>query len=308
MEGGWSRSRGLAVLMVLIMCLLTAAAVLATMRREVCVLVRSDPPRASVFHEGTEIGATPVRLILARGERRSIRLVRRGCLDAERRIAADDYIPRVLTDRLSWIVKGGEGEVMVRLVAAASATLVVTSDPAGAGVFLDGRRAGITPFSRDGLAPGRRTLRIEHPECFAETIEVALKPGETRRVHRILKSRVAALYRDLIAGEPGSLLHHSDLAHYYVLQGEVDHAMAALRGGLEALRRTDATDKGRYFSELWKIYRRMYAYPRETGKSRLRPLCLELMQTALDQKLGNAKQLRNYLKGMKDYGRQHPEG
>jgi len=308
MRKGCVRARYLGVLMILLMSAATAVVVVSRTQRMVHVLVRSNPARASVFDDCGEVGATPVRMALAPGDRRSLRLVKRDHRDAEICVEANDYLPHGLRDRLRRLAFGIEGEVMVHLVSSATSALVVTTEPAGAEMFLDGRRVGMTPFSREKMSPGRRMLRIEHPECFPETVNLVLEPGEPTRVHRVLRSKVVALYRDLIAKQPGSLMHHTDLAHYYVLKGDFDGAVAALRSGLDALKRPDATDKTRYFSELWKIHTRYYSYPAEKGKPKLRPLCRELMETVLEKKLGNPKQIRNFLKRMKAYDKRNPPG
>ena len=56
------------------------------------------------------------------------------------------------------------------------ATLVVQSRPSGAEVFIDDRRAGVTP-ARLRLAMGRHSLRVHGPGWTHESV-VVLPPGQ----------------------------------------------------------------------------------------------------------------------------------
>ena len=57
----------------------------------------------------------------------------------------------------------------------ATATLSLTSEPAGAKVLLDGRSKGVTPISRLQLDPGTRVLEVRHSHyaTMIQTLEVA---------------------------------------------------------------------------------------------------------------------------------------
>ena len=60
-------------------------------------------------------------------------------------------------------------------------TLVVDSRPPGAAVFIDGRRAGVTPLTMT-IAPGPHTVRMEHAGYRPGTTRVVVKAGERGRV------------------------------------------------------------------------------------------------------------------------------
>jgi hypothetical protein len=49
-------------------------------------------------------------------------------------------------------------------------------------VTVDGQPAGVTPLTLTGLAPGRRTVRIEHAGYRTVTTTVDVKAGERARV------------------------------------------------------------------------------------------------------------------------------
>ena len=179
-------SRGLMAFMIAALCLFTLIAVVLTTERRACVTIRSDPQGATVFDNNDKIGIAPLRLELVRGERRSLRLVRRDCLDAKVTVEAETFFPNDAAGRLRCLMTTIDHEVFVRMTPAATASLIITSDPAGAEVFLNGRREGTTPFSRDGLAPGAHTIRLLHPDSFARTDTLALEPGAEVVPGRIL--------------------------------------------------------------------------------------------------------------------------
>lgn len=299
-------SSGLKAFMIAALCLFTLFCVLLTTERRVCVTIRSDPQGATVFDNTDKIGVTPLRIELVRGELRLLRLVRRDCLDAKVAVEAETFLPKGAAGRLRRLMTTSDHEVLVRMTSAASASLIVTSDPAGAEVFLNGRREGMTPFSRDELPPGTHTVRLSHPECFARTETLLLEPGAEKRRHYVMESKVAALYRDLIEKDPMVLTHYAELGHYHVLRGQFAEAAQALRDGLQTLAHPGAKEQSRFCEELRRIYVRQFVYPDETTDNKIRPVCRELVQKALDEGLWNDKHLQRHLKSMDAYDKRHP--
>ena len=268
----------------------------------ICLVVRSDPAGATVFDNNVEIGIAPVRLMLAPGERRRLRFVKRGCRDAETCVTADDYV----RGGASAHVPDTEHVLLVRLTPIGTARLVVTTRPAGAAVLVDGRRMGVTPLFAGEVPSGRRSLRLEHPECFPESVEVVLEPGTETRIHRVLRDKVVAFYEERIAARPAVLQYHADLIHYCMLKGNTARAIRATRAGLQAIRRPEAADRIGFFRELWRVHLRLFPYPDPEGRDgdRLRRVCLEIMQTALEQRLGDVNEIRKHLESMKAYDKQ----
>src|SRR5439155_21437840 len=79
-------------------------------------------------------------------------------------------------------VTSGAKTFLVVQLAQLTATLVVTSEPAGAEILLDGKSTGhITPtqFSLD--KPGNHTLGLKKQGYLEETTTVNLQPGQTFR-------------------------------------------------------------------------------------------------------------------------------
>ena len=70
---------------------------------------------------------------------------------------------------------------------ASKAGLVVSSDPEGAGVYLDIRKLGTTPFRSEELSPGTHRVRISLDGFVDRFIGVDLKNGETKEIAVTLK-------------------------------------------------------------------------------------------------------------------------
>lgn len=73
--------------------------------------------------------------------------------------------------------------------------LLVTSEPAGAQVTLDGRPAGATPLAVEGVALSRRhEVSVEAPGTRAVTLPVEPEPGRlVRRLHAKLETALGAI-------------------------------------------------------------------------------------------------------------------
>ena len=268
------------------------------------VTVHSDPEGASVFERGRCLGAAPLSVTLSRGELRVFRLVRKGRRDALVTLRGDDYLARARRPRSD----GDKGaHVTVPLPGVPNCSLRVTTEPDGAAVFVNGRREGVTPLAREGMSPGVYAIRVAHAEYFPETAQVTLEAGGREHVHRALKSRWVAKYRELIAKEPGNLMHHSDLIHYYVLNGDWDGAAVVIREGSEAVSRSDAQEKNRYYAELQHVYTRYYTYPRTKGANQLREVIREAYKKSLERGARSHRQVQAALKRFDQYDVQHKD-
>ena len=267
--------------------------------------LRASPPRAEVFEENRRVGVTPLTVRMRPHESRTFRLLRRGCADAMVTLRADDLLAQAPRARLPGETVTLREERVVSMPPCATARLDITSIPPGAEVLLDGRREGVTPLKLAGLAPGRRLVQLNHPKCFPWRGMATLEPGVRTRLHQELEDRVIPLYREMIENEPGRITHYTDLAHYLTIRGEFAEAGDVLRQCYDAVKRRDADDVKRFYQELAQTYIRYYQFPEESESESVRPVCRELMERALDEKLWNVKQLQRYLKQMDAYDRRN---
>ena len=277
-----------------------------TRDRAASLLLCSRPSEATVFDEsGRKIGITPLRMRLEAGERIILRLVRRNCRDKEIVVEADKLIPPGAWAPVRNIFKEDEVERTVVLAPVAGARLAVSTDPAGAEVFLDGVRLGIAPLRHKNLSPGTHTLRLVKAEYFGERESLVLEADKETSVHTVLRSKVVVLYRDLIKKQPKLMTHYTELAHHYVLAGKFKAAEEVLREGLAALAKGGTTLSSRYFQELGNIYIRQFHYPEETEENKIRPAIRSLVQEALAKNIGAKKTLQRLIQQFDRHDKTH---
>jgi predicted Ser/Thr protein kinase len=125
-------------------------------RKTGTLLFRSGVPGAAV--EARRKGAAPRDLTLAQDG--TLGPVRFAFGTYEVVVSKHGFHTRTLSVR---VVVGEEATVDASLVEK-DGRLTVDSDPSGAEVFVDGTSLGRTPLDAVAIGPGRRRLRLEHPE------------------------------------------------------------------------------------------------------------------------------------------------
>lgn len=286
-------------------CLAAAATVAVVFLRvppTVAILLDTTPSGATVFSAGNA-AVTPCRVELQPGERREIRLVRMGCKDATATLDARDYQTPGWRGALR-LRSGVLHRRVITLEAAEQAALVVVTTPSGADVFLDGDRVGATPLSLRNLAPGRRLLRLAHPQCFPQSQDVTLVAGNVARVERTLENRTEAFYRDRMAREPKDLLHHAELIHHLVVNGEAPKAADAIQTAYDLSLQSGVRSHSSFYLELYQVYSRYYAYPQAAALT-LRPLCRKVINAA-GQGPSAGETARKFIERFDQYDAQNP--
>lgn len=131
--------------------------------------VETDPTNAEILVDGERAGRSPVkidRLLLAREHEILARLP--GFLAARRRFAF-----------------GADSVGRINLVLSVAASgLLVTSEPAGAGVRVDGAYRGETPITMTDLVPGNHQVTLEWDESAKDTTIVTGSNADTLMVVR----------------------------------------------------------------------------------------------------------------------------
>ena len=148
--------------------------------------VLSTPPEATVLLDGKEVGTTPLVLPGVDAGKHVLQLRRKGHVTARREVVLGADEPR--------------RSINVTLVRAG--VIVVTSDPAGAAVLLDGKVAGRTParlsvepgdhqvgLTRDGRDPDSRTVTVGEGKEVAVTVQLRLTEAERERLRLVKVKR-----------------------------------------------------------------------------------------------------------------------
>lgn len=302
-----SAGRRWTMVAVLLAAVLAAGYVAAIqeLRREVAI--SSQPSGAAVFVDGRLVGETPVTFVLRDNEPRTLRLVLKGRLDVQT-LLSPASLPESAVARIAVRLFGHSTQSLsFNLPSAEESRLVVTSEPAGCDVYLDGRLLGTTPLSVEGVRPGQSRVQITDAEGQTASEDVQIDSGAEARVHLVLADNRVAYYRAAILSEPGALTNYAELAHLLTLQGKFSEAGDALRAGFESMKKGQSDSSNRFVTEIQRIYVRYFHYPEETEDNRIAPICREIVEQALREKTGNEGAFRSALRAMDAYDRRRRE-
>jgi len=206
--------------------------------------IQSTPAGATVLIDGELQGVTPLSGVELTTGKHDLRLVRKGYLDhdASITVASSDGKP-----------------VRVVLRPEAAATVLITSKPEGAAVFVEGEYRGKTPLTLHDLVPGAHSVRVSS-ENFADWHEqVKLSQGENPDVHAVLGRREISFYLDGLKKDPRNVSYHTEVAHLYLLDQKVDECIKHLALAFEiASAGGDTTEQGEYARRLVWLIAKIY--------------------------------------------------
>lgn len=142
------------------------------------VTITSTPDQASVFIDGSEVGNTPLTLSRTEGSY-TVRIESDGCIPVERSVR---------------VVKQKHTKVKFKL-AQRPGGIHVTSKPAGADVFINSEKRGVTPCTVEALEPGKYTLRLEKAGYDPLTASVKIVPGAVdKKNYNLLSSTGSVVF------------------------------------------------------------------------------------------------------------------
>lgn len=141
------------------------------------LIINSEPQGAEVWLNNESTGeVTPFRRKLAIGDEMPYRLSLPLYHDEAGMVTVDQ--PR---KELQFALRPAFGSVMV------------TSTPSGALVFLDEKQVGQTPLTLDRIASGSHSLRLQAPQYAVERRNVSVADGQTANVAVTLAARFAEI-------------------------------------------------------------------------------------------------------------------
>lgn len=149
------------------------------------LLVRSDPPGATVFVDDVRRGVTPLSLTELDLGTRIVRIQRDGYVAAERSIVLTAARPSRSLDlslaRRPAAPPPAAAPVQRPAPAAQAGSLLVESRPAGAAVRIDGKAVGTTPLTLASLPPGNYSVQWQLAGYRTLTTTVRVVAGERAR-------------------------------------------------------------------------------------------------------------------------------
>ncbi|NQT87034.1 PEGA domain-containing protein [bacterium] len=208
------------------------------------ISIESDPPGATVFIDNEMEGVTPLTDVKLSTGKHDLRLERKDYLD----------------HAASIVVASGKGEPLhIALRPEAMTSVLITSKPEGAAVFIEGEYRGKTPLEIRDLAPGPHSLRVSS-ENFADWHEqVKLSQGANADIHAVLGRREISFYLAGLEKDPRNVSYHTEVAHLYLLDQKVDACMRHLTLAFEiASAGGDTTEEGEYSKRLVWLIAKIY--------------------------------------------------
>lgn len=141
------------------------------------LLVRSTPAGSQVLVNGSVRGLTPLTLKDVPYGTQTVRVIRPGYQPQQRRVSVS------ATNRSPSVEVSLKPVSVTRVAPAPSVgSLSIASRPAGAIVYVDGRRVGTTPLELSTLSAGSHALRVEHAGYRLWSSSVKIVSGGRARV------------------------------------------------------------------------------------------------------------------------------
>ncbi|HUT32379.1 MAG TPA: HEAT repeat domain-containing protein [Planctomycetota bacterium] len=218
----------------------------AVLPKSVALALASQPPKATIFIDDKYVGLTPLTVKDLRPGHHFIKLTKR------------DHLPWTKLVELLY----AEEKLEARLALKPKGTLLVTSEPAQADVYLDGEYEGKTPFEKKNVDANPYSVRLEKEQFVPWEAEVEVRAGELNKVEAKLKSKVESWYRARLKENPNDVSCHTELAHYYMARGELDKSVAAIAAALEVMANGADTSSygGRLAQEIAKMWGQAFQF------------------------------------------------
>lgn len=144
----------------------------------------STPSRAKVIVDGEEVGLTPCSLVREEGQY-VVRLERSDCNPVERNVR---------------IVSRKKGNMHIRL-GQKPGSVRVTSQPAGAEIFINGVKRGVTPYTVAALEPGEYAMKLTLAGYDPNESQIKILPGVMEQQNiNMIRSTGSAVFNVSPAG------------------------------------------------------------------------------------------------------------
>jgi formylglycine-generating enzyme required for sulfatase activity len=139
------------------------------------VIIESTPAGAEVFLDGKKIGLTPLNINDLKSKLISIRLTLAGYHPQEKQIG----------------IKNGKTVKFSTKLKKITGQLLISSNPTGANVFINGKFHGKTEIQLSDLTPGKALIKLEKDGYQSIENEIMIRKGKTITFSQVLESNFA---------------------------------------------------------------------------------------------------------------------
>lgn len=218
----------------------------AVLPKSVALTLDSAPDKATVFIDDKYVGLTPLTVADLVPGHHFVKLTKR------------DHLPWTKLVELLY----PEEKLEAKLALKPKGTLLVTSEPAQADVYIDGEYEGKTPLEKKNLDANPYSVRVEKEQFIPWEGEVEVRAGEQATVQATLKSKVEGWYRERLKENPNDVSCHTELAHYYLVRGELEKSVASIAAGVEVMANGADTSSygGRLAQEIAKMWGQAFQF------------------------------------------------
>lgn len=218
----------------------------AVLPKSVALTINSTPPKATIFVDDKYVGLTPLTIKNLTPGHHFVKLTKR------------DYLPWTKLVELLY----PEETLEAKLAAKPKGTLIVVSEPSQADVYIDGEYEGKTPLEKKNLDANPYSVRVEKEQHIPWEAEVEVRAGESTRAEAKLKSKVEGWYLARLKENPNDVSCHTELAHYYMVRGELDKAVRSIATAVEVIANGADTSGygGRLAQEIAKIWGQSFQF------------------------------------------------
>lgn len=135
------------------------------------ITVTSTPTGATIYLDGSYKEATPATLSNVPVGSHTIKFTKSGYNDISKTV----------------MVSSGNTATISGTLIQETGSIIVSSDPSGANVYLDGIYKGTSPLTIDGVALGDHKIKLTRNGYTDETISIIVKTGTYEKVSKTLK-------------------------------------------------------------------------------------------------------------------------
>jgi len=212
----------------------------------VTLAVASEPTRATLFIDDKYAGVTPLTVKDLAPGHHFVKLTKRG------------HLPWTKLVELLY----AEEKIEAKLAIKPQGTLAVTSEPVGADVYIDGEYEGKTPLEKKDLDANPYSVRVEKEGFLPWEGEVEVRAGQQMKAHGKLQSKVEGWYLARLKDNPNDVSCHTELAHFYMVRGDLDKSVKSLAAAIEVMGKGADTSGygGRLAQEIQKMWGQVFQF------------------------------------------------